>query len=31
MASFADEARKAAKELKTTSTEYSKAALIFYQ
>ena len=31
MANFAEEARKAAKELSTTTTEYSKAALIFYQ
>ena len=31
MASFAKEASKAAKELNTTTTEYSKAALIFYQ
>ena len=31
MSKFADVASKAAKELNTTTTEYSKAALIFYQ
>jgi uncharacterized protein YqfA (UPF0365 family) len=31
MADFADNAAKAAKELNTTITEYSKASLIFYQ
>lgn len=31
MSNFADSAAKAAKELNTTTTEYAKAALIFYQ
>jgi hypothetical protein len=31
MAKFAEEAYKAADRLNTTATEYSKAALIFYQ
>lgn len=31
MAAFADQASRAAKELNTTTTEYAKAALIFYQ
>jgi hypothetical protein len=31
MARFAESASKAAKELNTTTTEYAKAALIFYQ
>ena len=31
MAAFADDARKAAQALNTTSTEYAKASLIFYQ
>ena len=31
MSDFADSAAKAAKELNTTTTEYAKAALIFYQ
>jgi hypothetical protein len=31
MSDFAETAAKAAKELNTTTTEYAKAALIFYQ
>jgi hypothetical protein len=31
MSRFVDSAAKAAKELSTTTTEYSKASLIFYQ
>jgi hypothetical protein len=31
MAQFAKEANKAAKALSTTTTEYTKASLIFYQ
>jgi len=31
MAKFAEEANKAAKELSTTTTQYTNASLIFYQ
>jgi hypothetical protein len=31
MVEFTDAARTAAKELNTTTTEYAKAALIFFQ
>jgi hypothetical protein len=31
MKKFADEANRAAKQLNTTTTEYTKASLIYYQ